>query len=88
MRSTLVVHATPSTTVSNAPGLVDFAHGMNLDAATTVDGRDRRRLERVCKYPLRPCCALDALHLLPDACVRLDLPRKAVALSSRPGGRL
>jgi hypothetical protein len=27
--------------------LVVFAHGMNLHAATTVDGRDRKRLERV-----------------------------------------
>ena len=57
-------------------GLVVHAHGMNLHAATTVDGRDRKRLERVCKYLLRPPFAHDAVHLLPDGRVRLDLPRK------------
>ena len=30
------------------------AFGMQLHAATTVDGRDRRRLERVCRYLLSP----------------------------------
>jgi hypothetical protein len=49
---------TAPTAVSTPQGLVAFAHGMNLHAATTVDGRDRRRLERVCKLlaapPIRP----------------------------------
>ena len=43
--------ASPTVALS---GLVVHAPGMNLHAATTVDGRDRRRLERVCKYLLRP----------------------------------
>ncbi|MCB9706356.1 MAG: transposase [Myxococcales bacterium] len=30
------------------------AYGLHLHAATTVDGRDRRRLDRVCRYLLRP----------------------------------
>jgi len=28
--------------------------GMNLHAATTADGRDRKQLERICRYLLRP----------------------------------
>lgn len=65
-------------------GLVAYAHGMSLHAATTVDGRDRKRLERVCKYLLRPPFALDALHLLPDGRVRLDLPRKGRFIDMTP----
>jgi hypothetical protein len=64
--------------------LVVFAHGMNLHAATTVDGRDRKRLERVCKYLLRPPFSLDAVHLLPDGRVRLDLPRKGRCVIMTP----
>ncbi|MBA3547026.1 MAG: transposase, partial [Nannocystis sp.] len=30
------------------------AFGMNLHAATTADGRDRKQLERICRYLLRP----------------------------------
>jgi hypothetical protein len=57
---------TAPTSVSRQQDLVAFAHGMNLHAATTVDGRDKKRLERVCKYLLRPPFSLDAVHLLPD----------------------
>jgi hypothetical protein len=57
---------------------------MNLHAATTVDGRDRKRLERVCKYLLRPPFALDAVHLLPDGRVRLELPRKGRFVDMTP----
>ena len=78
--------ATPSShsTVSVEPGLVVFAHGMSLHAATTVDGRDRKRLGRVCKYLLRPPFAHDAVHLLPDGRVRLDLPRKGRFVDMTP----
>jgi hypothetical protein len=37
------------------------AFGMQLHAAVTVDGRDRKRLERVCRYLLRPPFAHDAV---------------------------
>lgn len=36
-------------------------------AATTVDGRNRKQLERVCCYLLRPPFAHDAVVALPDA---------------------
>lgn len=58
------------------PKLVVSAHGLNLHAATVVDGRDRRRLERLCKYLLRPPFSRDAVHRLPDGRVALELPRK------------
>ena len=44
---------------------------MHLHAATTVDGRDRKRLERVCRYLLRPPFAHDAVEDLKDGRVRV-----------------
>ena len=49
---------------------------MNLHAATTVDGRDRKRLERLARYLLRPPFATDAIHRLADGRVRLDIARR------------
>ena len=40
--------------------------GMQLHAAVTIDGRDRERLERVCRYLLRPPFALDAVQRTAD----------------------
>jgi hypothetical protein len=74
----------PASTVAVVPHLLVSTHGMNLHAATVVDGRDRRRLERVCKYLLRPPFALDAVHRLPDGRVRLDLPRKGRCVVMTP----
>jgi hypothetical protein len=47
------------------------AFGMSLHAATCVDGRDRRQLERVCRYLLRPAFAHDAVVAMPDGQVRI-----------------
>ena len=57
---------------------------MNVHAVTTVDGRDRKRLERLARYLLRPAFALDAVHRLPDGRVRLDLPRKGRFIDLTP----
>jgi hypothetical protein len=38
--------------------------GVNVHAATAVDGRDRKRLERLCRYLARPPIAQDRLELL------------------------
>ena len=51
------------------PGTVS-AFGMHLHSATTVDARDRKRLERVCRYLLRPPFAHDAVEALADGRVR------------------
>ncbi len=48
------------------------AFGMSLHAATVIDGRDRKRLERMCRYLLRPPFAHDAVLELPDGRVRLS----------------
>ena len=61
--------ASPEPAVS--PPLTMSALGMHLHAATTVDGRDRPRLERVCRYLLRPPFAHDAVQALPDGRVRV-----------------
>ena len=47
------------------------AFGMQLHAAVTTDGRDRRRLERMCRYLLRPAFAHDAVQAMPDGSVRV-----------------
>ena len=48
------------------------AFGMNLHAATTADGRDRKQLERICRYLLRPPFAHDAVTALPGGRVRVS----------------
>jgi len=51
------------------------AFGMQLHASVTVDGRDRRRLERVCRYLLHPPFAQNAVRLMPDGHVRVSFKR-------------
>ena len=52
------------------------AFSMNLHAARAVDGRDRKQLERLSRYLLRPPFATDAVQRLPDGRVRLDIARR------------
>lgn len=40
--------------------------GMSLHADVAVPARDRKRLERLCRYVARPAIALDRLEALPD----------------------
>jgi hypothetical protein len=49
--------------------------GFDLHADTAVRGGDRRRLERLCRYVLRPPVAQDALALPPEGRVLLRLRR-------------
>ena len=48
-------------------------NGFDLHAAVVVPPRDRARLERLCRYALRPPIATDRLHLTADGHVVLDL---------------
>jgi hypothetical protein len=48
-------------------------NGFDLHAAVVVPPRDRARLERLCRYALRPPIAADRLHLSADGQVVLDL---------------
>ena len=48
-------------------------NGFDLHAAVVVPPRDRARLERLCRYALRPPIAADRLHLTADGQVVLDL---------------
>jgi hypothetical protein len=63
-----------------APMLVS-AFGMHLHAAVTVDGHDRKRLERVCRYMLRPAFSHDAVERTADGQVRVHFkaPSKSAA---------
>jgi hypothetical protein len=40
--------------------------GINIHAKQSIDGRDRRQLERLCRYITRPPVAQDRLARLPD----------------------
>ena len=51
------------------------AHGFDLHAAVRIPATDRSRLERLCRYILRPPIAHDRLTLLDDGRVRLTLKR-------------
>jgi hypothetical protein len=48
-------------------------NGFDLHAAVVVPARDRARLERLCRYALRPPIAAERLHLTADGQVVLDL---------------
>lgn len=50
-------------------------HGFDLHAAVVIPARDRARLERLCRYALRPPLAQDRLHLTSEGRVVLDLRR-------------
>jgi hypothetical protein len=48
-------------------------HGFDLHAGVRVSAWDRGRLERVCRYILRPPISHDRLSLLDDGRVRVEL---------------
>ena len=62
---------------------------MNLHAATTADGRDRKQLERICRYLLRPPFAHDAVSMpaRPGPAKRENATRR-VARQSANAGRI
>jgi hypothetical protein len=66
------------------PRLSVDAFDMSLHAATCVDGRDRKRLERVARYLLRPAFALDSITATADGRVRLDIPRRGRCIYMTP----
>ena len=69
------------------PGAVAILRGFNLHGKTVVDGKDRQRLQKLCRYIARPPIAQQRLHILQDGRVRYDMKRiwkdgtKAIVLS-------
>jgi hypothetical protein len=61
-------------------GVDDPAHarfaGFDLHAGVLVDANDRARLERICRYALRPPIAAERLHWTTDGQLRLQLRRR------------
>jgi hypothetical protein len=51
-------------------GLVAEVRGVNIHAETVVDGRDRKRLQRLCRYVARPPLCQDRLESLSDGRLR------------------
>ena len=58
-----------------ASPLLVTAFGMQLHAAVTTGGRDRSRLERLCRYLLRPPFAQDAVQRTADGRVRVHFKK-------------
>jgi hypothetical protein len=67
--SLAVIHAAPLV----PDGCAARANGYSLHAGLVVPAGQRDRLERVCRYVLRPPVAIDRLHLTDDGRVRLSL---------------
>jgi hypothetical protein len=65
-------HLAASSQPAAPPPMTLSAFGMNLHSATTADGRDRRQLERICRYLLRPPFAHHAVTALPGGRVRVS----------------
>jgi len=55
--------------------LVVEVDGISIHAATCVDGRDRKRVERLCQYICRPALAQERIHIQDDGRVRYDMKR-------------
>lgn len=54
--------------------------GFDLQAAVVAPPRDRSRLERLCRYALRPPLAEDRLRLTPERRAALELRHRWAAL--------
>ncbi len=71
----------PRPHAASPTGLLVADFGMQLHADVAVDGRDRARLERLCRYMLRPPFAQNAVEETADGQVRVHFkkPRRSGA---------
>lgn len=64
-----------------------MVRGFSVHGITSIDGKDRDRLEKLCRYIARPPIAQERLQLLDDGRIRYDLKHvwkngtKAIVLS-------
>jgi hypothetical protein len=65
--------AMPERAEQNPDEPVAEHRGINIHAGQSVDGRDRRQLERLCRYVTRPPVAQERLECLPDGSLELRL---------------
>jgi hypothetical protein len=70
----LRVMAAPAS-ATPARALCAVVRGVNIHASAAVPARDRKRLERLCRYAARPPLAQERLSVRADGRVRLDLKR-------------
>ena len=72
-RTAKLVH--PVRNVDSATMPVAEVGGVNVHAAVAVDGRDRRQLERLCRYLARPPLSQERLQLYHDGRVRYSFKK-------------
>ena len=77
-QGTLRLVSPPSGATSPPRELLAEVAGFNVHANVVVDGRDRKRLERLCRYLGRPPIAQDRLEKLPDGRLRYRLKKRWV----------
>jgi hypothetical protein len=70
-----LVSPPPERTTARSTGLVAEVRGVNIHAQTAIDGRDRKRLERLCRYIARPPIAQDRLEQMPDGRLRYTMKK-------------
>jgi hypothetical protein len=73
---TLRLLGLPSSSDSAASGPQANVDGFSVHAKQRVDGRDRKQLERLCRYITRPPLAQDRLERLDDGRVRYTLKQR------------
>ena len=69
----LIATGDPKLPTDDPSDPVAEVRGVNLHARQVVDGRDRRRLERLARYICRPPIAQERLTLRPDGTLELEL---------------
>lgn len=67
--------ASTSASPSTGKGIVAQYEGINVHADTVIDGRDRKRLERLVRYIARPPIAQDRLEVLRDGKIKYSMKR-------------
>ena len=55
--------------------LLAQVRGVNIHATAAIDGRDRKRLQRLCRYVARPPIAQERLEQMPDGRLRFTMKK-------------
>ena len=74
-QQTLRLLGEPSATRQPPTGVAEV-HGFNIHAQRAVDGRDRKQVERLCRYMARPSISNDRLSRLPDGKLLYKMKRR------------
>jgi hypothetical protein len=66
-----LMHPGAARVTARSPALCAEVRGVNVHATAAIDGRDRPRLLRLCRYIARPALAQERFEQLPESRLRL-----------------